>query len=58
MFTRGNAVEIFKLENTRKGEPGKLRIERLLTNNIWQLIVSIVAFQVVVFFRSHKQDVK
>ena len=28
MFTRGNAVEIFKPENTRKGEPGKLRIER------------------------------
>lgn len=58
MFTRGNAVEIFKPENTRKGEPGKLRIERFLTNNIWQLIVSIVVFQVVVFLRSHKQDVK
>ena len=49
MFTRGNAVEIFKLEITRKGEPGKLSIERFLTNNIWQPIVSIVAFQVVLF---------
>jgi len=49
LFTRGNAVEIFKLKKSRKGEPRKLRIQRFLTNNIWQLIVSNVVFQEVVF---------
>lgn len=50
MFTRGDAMEIFKPEITRKGAPGKLRIKKFLTNNIRQRIVSIVVFQVIVFF--------